>query len=64
MSALSDYKRIVSYIYDYQDGVKKSNVGFARVEARNDQCKITIHLKAPSLNNNTLKAYMFYEKMM
>lgn len=62
VSALSDYKRIVSYIYDYQDGVKKNNVGFARVEARNDQCKIMIHLKAPSLNNNELKAYIFYRR--
>lgn len=47
-------------MYDYQDGLKKNNVGFARVEARNDQCKIMINIKAPSLNNNTLKAYIFY----
>lgn len=59
---MSDYKRIVSYIYDYQNGLKKNNVGFARVEARNDQCKIMINIKAPSLNNNTLKAYIFHRK--
>lgn len=62
MSALADYKRIVSYIYDYENGTKKENIGFARVEARNGQCKITIHIKAPSVNNQILKTYIFYRK--
>jgi len=42
---LSDYKRLVSYIYAYNNGQKDKNVGFAKVEIRNGQCKINISLK-------------------
>jgi len=42
---LSDYKRLVSYIYAYNKGQKDKNVGFAKVEIRNGQCKININLK-------------------
>ena len=42
---MSDYKRLVSYIYAYNKGQKDKNVGFAKVEIRNGQCKINISLK-------------------
>jgi len=42
---LADYKRMVSYMYQYENGVKKKNVGFARVEAKNGHCKITLHMQ-------------------
>ena len=29
---LSDYQRIVSYLYEYHHGIKGSNVGFAKIE--------------------------------
>jgi hypothetical protein len=32
-------------MYQYENGVKKKNVGFARVEAKNGQCKITLHMQ-------------------
>ena len=56
---MPDYKRLVSYIYNYEKGVKRNNVGYARVEARNGQCKCTLHIAAPSLNDKNLRAYMF-----
>ncbi len=42
---LADYKRMVSYMYQYENGVKKKNVGYARIEAKNGQCKITLHMQ-------------------
>lgn len=42
---MADYKRMVSYMYQYDNGVKKKNVGFARVEAKSGQCKITLHMQ-------------------
>lgn len=42
---MADYKRMVSYMYQYENGVKKKNVGYARIEARNGQCKITLHMQ-------------------
>lgn len=59
---MPDYKRIVSYIYNYEDGKKKNNVGYARVEARNGQCKCTLHISAPSLNDRQLQVYFFKRK--
>lgn len=42
---MTDYKRMVSYMYQYENGVKKKNIGFARVEAKDGQCKITLHMQ-------------------
>ncbi|BCJ96867.1 hypothetical protein acsn021_44360 [Anaerocolumna cellulosilytica] len=59
---MPEYKRLVSYMYNYEDGVKRNNVGYARVEARNGQCKFTLHITAPSLNEKQLKVYVFKRK--
>lgn len=32
-------------MYQYEHGVKKKNVGYARIEARNGQCKFTLHMQ-------------------
>ena len=42
---MADYKRMISYMYQYENGVKKKNVGFARIEAKDGQCKITLHMQ-------------------
>lgn len=56
---MADYKRLVSYMYLYEEGKKKNNIGYARVETRNGQCKFTIHITAQGLNERQLKAYIF-----
>lgn len=42
---MSDYQRIVSYLYEYHHGIKGANVGFAKIEKRKDQLKIYFHVK-------------------
>ncbi len=42
---MADYKRMVSYMYQYENGVKRRNVGFAKVEAKGGLCKFTIHMQ-------------------
>jgi len=32
-------------MYQYDNGVKRKNVGYARVETKNAQCKITLHMQ-------------------
>lgn len=56
---MNDYKRFVSYIYNYEMKIKKNNVGFARVETKNNQCKITVHIQAKSISNRSIKLYGF-----
>lgn len=42
---MADYKRMVSYMYQYENGVKKKNVGYVRIESKNGQCKFTLHMQ-------------------
>lgn len=42
---MADYKRMVSYMYQYEKGLKRKNVGYARVELRSGQIKITLHMQ-------------------
>ena len=56
---MPDYRRLVSYIYNYEDGKKRNNVGYARIETRNGLCKCTLHITAPSVNDKQLKVYFF-----
>ena len=64
---MSDYRRLISYIYSYENGVKTRNSGFAKVEARDGECKISISLKITGVLKNeaeddTLEAFMFTRK--
>ena len=64
-SGLSDYQRIVSYLYEYHHGIKGSNVGFAKIEKRQDQLKVYFHVKT---NDQALEYkiyfYRFYQGTM
>lgn len=42
---MSQYQRMVSYLYRYEDDVKKNNTGYARIERRGDSCRITVQLR-------------------
>lgn len=42
---MSDYKRLVSYIYSYPGGARDKNVGFAKAEVRAGQLKLSVSLK-------------------
>lgn len=56
---MADYKRLVSYIYNYDTGIRQKNVGFSRVESKNGQCKVTIHITASLSPQENLKVYLF-----
>lgn len=42
---MADYRRLISYIYEYEGKQKGKNVGFAKLEARNGQCRINVNVK-------------------
>ena len=42
---MGDYIRLISYIYTYDRGVKAKNAGFAKIESRNNICKVSISLR-------------------
>lgn len=57
---MSDYQRFVSYLYEYKNNIKSKNCGFCRVELRDHNCRLEVHLKIPHYPfTPTLKVYGF-----
>lgn len=57
---MAGYHRFISYIYLYEQGNKTMNTGFAKVESRNGQCRITISMKNMYHESDVrFLAYMF-----
>ena len=46
---MAEYRRFVAYVYEYQKGRKGTNCGFVRVEAREKECRLEVHLCCPGL---------------
>lgn len=59
---MADYKRMVSYMYIYENGVKKKNAGYARIEERDGECKITLHMQLPGLSDSIFPTYLIQRK--
>jgi hypothetical protein len=59
---VADYKRMVSYMYIYENGVKKKNAGYARIEERDGECKITLHMQLPGLSDSIFPTYLIQRK--
>lgn len=58
-----NYQRILSYLYDYDRGVKRKNIGFVKVETRGDLCRVNIHMKSQGyLPSERLRAYFFFRR--
>ncbi|HIT89424.1 MAG TPA: hypothetical protein IAC41_03265 [Candidatus Merdenecus merdavium] len=49
---LAEYRRFVSYMYQYDEDTKGGNAGFAKVETRNGTCRISIHVRGVFLGQN------------
>ncbi len=61
---MGEYKRLISYIYSYEKGVKGKNAGFAKIESRNGACRISLSVRfAEELLNETednmIEVYFF-----
>lgn len=56
---MSEYRRFVAYIYEYTNGKKNKNTGFAKVESRNGICRMQIHLQKIPQEENALNIYGF-----
>lgn len=47
---MSQYKRIVSYLYQYLNGDKGQNIGYVRLEQKGRQCRIAVQMRAIETN--------------
>ena len=60
---MADYNRFISYIYLYERGIKTMNTGFAKVESRSGQCRVSITMKNMYHESHVkFSVYMFVRK--
>lgn len=59
---MSEYRRLVSYLYAYDAGVKTINVGFAKAELRNGRLKLIVDVKNVMFGQNKADINFFYRK--
>ncbi len=43
---MNQYRRIVSYLYQYLNGEKGQNIGYVRLEQKGRQCRVTVQMRA------------------
>ena len=55
---MSDYRRLISYIYEYEGKEKGKNVGFVKLEARNGQCRLNVNVKRIYVGGNAIGVYL------
>lgn len=57
----ADLRRFIRYLYEYENGQRIRNVGFAKIEERENSTSISIYGKGLRLKGDeTLKLYIFY----
>ena len=52
---MSEYRHFIAYIYEYQNGDKKKNAGFVKVNIRNGICRIQMKIQTDSGKNGTYR---------
>ena len=55
---MSDYRRLISYIYGYEGEEKGKNVGFVTLESRNGQCRLNVSVKNIYVGGNPIGVYL------
>ena len=60
---MAGYRRFIAYVYDYENGKKGSNCGFIKVEVKDQQCSVEVHLHCPGLPEDVMcRVYGFTRK--
>lgn len=59
---MSGFQRFVTYINLYEKNSKIRNVGFARVERQNEQCRIEIHMRGTGYTGISCPVHLFIRK--
>ncbi len=59
---MSDYKRYISYLYRYEEGINKDNVGFVKLEAKATELKLSINIKTHEINESEIVIGVLYNR--
>lgn len=58
---MAGMKRFVTYIYSYEDKKKGSNIGFAKIEIRGEECRVEVHLRGTYARQMMCDIFLFRE---
>lgn len=56
---MSEFHRMITYLYVYEGNHKAHNTGFAKIEKRDHQCLIEIHMKNTGYSQHDLPVYFY-----
>lgn len=59
---MSEFHRMVTYLYLYEGSLKTRNVGYAKIEKKDAQCRIEIHMKNTGLMEHDIPVYFYTQK--
>lgn len=54
---MTNYKRFVSYFYQYESGRKNSSTGYARIETSDEVCKVTLNCSFKTIAGRVGRVY-------
>lgn len=57
---MSQYRRIVSYLYRYVNGQKEQNTGYAKVELKGEDCRVFVQMRFVPVEH-PLKVYFYIQ---
>ncbi|MCI9137319.1 MAG: hypothetical protein HFH48_07120 [Lachnospiraceae bacterium] len=56
---MSEFHRMITYLYLYEQDIKRHNVGFAKIEKRDQQCLVEIHMKNTGHSASLIPVYFY-----
>lgn len=59
---MSEFHRMITYLYLYERNTKSRNVGFAKVEKRKQRCLLEIHMKNTGCSLTPVPVYFYVQK--
>lgn len=55
--SMTNYKRFVSYFYQYDSGRKNNNTGYARIETSDEMCKVSLNCNIRTIPGRACRVY-------
>ena len=59
---MSEFHRMITYLYLYEHGKKGHNIGFAKIEKRDIHCRVEIHMKNTGYSIAPIPVYFYTQK--
>ncbi len=59
---MSGFHRMITYLYLYEQGTKSRNIGFAKIERRDQRCLLEVHMKNTGCSLSPVPIFLYVPK--